>query len=220
MRFIVLPVLFFLPLFSSAQTTHEAGTRLASAQERETFDAFYAQRFPGSRPAAPVFDIARKPDGRWSVAATVDAAPTRGYASLCRMSRMHFSYDAGAKKDRRWSEGGPSEQYAWLDGAAGCPVPAHPVRLAQHLPDTDVVGLIQQQAPLLKRARLLLAGSTRCAELRSYNFTLAALEIGAPAAGMEELFGLVFQSDHQRGAHVWVRKSGQELTAWNVSCPP
>lgn len=216
--------LSLLPLFptglaaAAPAAVPAAATRAASDEEAVSFDAFFLRDYPGQRAAAPVFNVVRGHRG-WDVAATVDLAPTRGYATLCRMSRLHFRYDAAAKKGERWRRDGVPAQFAWLDGAAGCPVPARPVQLLQHVPDRDIGPLLRQAPALLQRARLLLAGSTGCAELRSYRFELAAIEIGAPAAGMEELHGLVFQSDHQRSAHVWVRPGAGELVAWNVSCP-
>jgi hypothetical protein len=209
------------PAASSASATAvTAATRAVSDQEALSFDAFFLREYPGRRAAPAVFDVMRGRHG-WDVTATVDLAPTRGFEALCRMSRLHFSYDATAKKEARWrrTASGAVEQFAWLDGAAGCPVPAQPVQLLQHVPDRDIGPLLRQAPALLRRARLLLAGSTDCAELRSYRFQLAAIEIGAPAAGMEELHGLVFHSDHGRDAHVWVRPGAGELVAWNVSCP-
>jgi len=158
----------------------------------------------------------------WTVTAAVDLAPTRGLGALCRMRRLHFRYDRSARKDQRWSDSAPAEQFAWINPSAGCPLPpapSLPARLLQHVPDADIITLLGQSAALLARARLLFAGSTSCAELRSYNFTLLSLDIGAAAAGQEELPGLLFQSDHQRTAYVWVKRRGDELTAWNVSCP-
>jgi hypothetical protein len=203
---------------SAASAASVAATRAVSDEEALSFDAFYLRDHPGQRGAAPVFSVTRVGKS-WQVDATVDLFPTRGYESLCRMSRLPFRYDAAAKKGARWRADGPPIQFAWLDARAGCPVPANPVRLLQHVPDRDIGPLLRQAPALLLRARLLLAGSTACAELRSYRFTLAAIEIGAPDAGMEELHGLVFDSDHGRSAHVWVRPGAGELVAWNVSCP-
>jgi hypothetical protein len=224
MRFFLL-MLVCLPLLSWAQTDATAAAasverRAASAQESASFEAFYRQRAGAAPWPRAALEASRKAGVRsWTVTAMVELAPTRGLGALCRMSRLHFNYAPAAKKDGRWSDGAPAEQFAWINAAAGCPRPAQPVRLLQHLPDTDILALLGQQAALLARARLLLAGSTACAELRAYNFTLAGLDIGAPAAGLEELPGLLFQSDHQRSAYVWVKRRGDELTAWNVSCP-
>lgn len=219
MRFFLL-VLACLPLLSLAQAVAEERREL-SAHESASFEAFYGQRTAGA-PVVVQFDARRAHGEDWTVTAAVALAPTRGLGALCRMSRLHFRYDRGARKDRRWSDGAPTEQFAWINPAAGCPLPAapwRPAKLLQHLPDADIIALLGQQAVLLKRARLLFAGSTSCAELRSYNFTLLGLDIGAPAAGQEELPGLLFESDHQRTAYVWVKRRGDELTAWNVSCP-
>jgi hypothetical protein len=214
-------VLACLPLLSLAQTD-AVERRDISAQESASFLAFYGPGAAGA-PLDVQFDARRRHGARdWPVTAAVALAPTRGLGALCRMSRLHFRYDRGARKEPRWSAGAPAEQFAWINPAAGCPLPAapsRPAKLLQHVPDADIIALLGQQGPLLARARLLFAGSTGCAELRSYNFTLLGLDIGAAAAGQEELPGLLFESDHQRTAYVWVKRRGDELTAWNVSCP-
>lgn len=68
----------------------------------------------------------------------------------------------------------------------------------------------------MERARLLMTGNTACAPLRALKFALAAVDVGAAAAS----YALVFKSDRDSYARVWLRKSGAQYDAWNVTCPP
>ena len=195
---LVLAVLMSLPAVAAPPT--EA--------ERAAFDAFYRQRFPEAPAATPVFSVSR--EGR--VVATVDAPARRGLRALCRMERRDFRL-AG-----RWSADDKPRSYAWLE-QAGCANKALAVELLQPMPDVDLIALLERQAALLGSARILLGGNTACASQRSFRFALAQVTVGSAGPNPEVMAGLVYRSDHDTSATVWVRRSALEYNAWNVSCP-
>lgn len=229
MRPALLPLLLAVSVHASA-----IETRAASPQEAQSFDAYYRTQYPDAAPVQPAFDIERQPHGRgWSVAAHIDAAPLRSSPALCRMNRSRYDYQADALTQhqqhqqrqqrqnaaQRWSARGPDQQFVWLarDGACGsAPLPL--IELTQPLADADIVSLLQLHPALMQRARLLLAGNTQCATLRSLPFHPIALGAAPPAAGAG-MFSITFESDRASSAQVTVRKSGAEFSAWNVSCP-
>ncbi|PWF43097.1 hypothetical protein C7C56_021850, partial [Massilia glaciei] len=150
--------------------------------------------------------------------ALVDGAGIRALHPLCRAGRERFAYDPRARAGRRWS--GPStEQLAWISGAAGCVLPAAPVRLAQRLPDPLVIDLLRARDGVLRGARLLFGGDSGCAPRRALRYRLGSLEVG-PAPGVaEEMAVLVFE-DAGASARVWARQRGAALVAWSVACAP
>lgn len=189
--------------------------RAATVEERQSFAQFYA-----GRPAAArtLFEVTRDASGRgWTVSATTEAPPHRGQGALCRTHRSSFVLK-GAGKQARWEESGLA-YYAWLDRGACRPV-AEPVRLLQRVPDAELEGVLLYQKPLLARARLLMAGNTECAPLRALNFSLAAVDVGASRPQAQEQYALVFRSDRNSYARIWLRRSGQQYDAWTVTCPP
>ncbi|HAT33955.1 MAG TPA: hypothetical protein DCW29_24855 [Janthinobacterium sp.] len=190
-------------------------TRAASAQEIASFDAFRRQGLGVDGGGPATFEI-RREGGRWRVDASVDGLASRRLRGLCRMDRAAFHYDG-----RNWSASGAAAPLAWLAGAGACAAPAAPVRLVPGAPDATIAGLLEQQARLLLRARLLFAGNTACAALRSRDFTLTAIDYGVAGAGADALalYALVFHGG--RGvARVWVKNTGRELSAWSVACAP
>lgn len=223
MRLVALLLFVSLPAFAVAKAPAATGapaiaTRGANAQEIGSFARFYAQTFPDAQAVQPVFSVTRPRGNRqWRVAASVDAAPLRATAPLCRMGRSHFAYDPTVPKDR-WSRDGQDTDLVWLGREAGCVAPPQPVRLTQPIPDADVIRLLQQQTALLARARLLWAGNTECSALRSLPFTLGSIEPEPAASGKAAMTGLVFQSDRGSAATVWIKKTGRELTAWRANC--
>lgn len=209
-------IILFSPLASAAAPVPER--RAPTAQESAAFDAFYRQRYAQDPPAAPLFDIVREPGRRgWRVSVAVDGAPYRALAPLCRMSTMHFSYDATAPRAMRWDEAAPARQFAWIDRSA-CAKPARPVALRQRIPDAELIPLLEQHGVLLLNSRLLMTGNTSCAPHRALRYRLAAIDVGAPPGGREELASLVFESDSAARAQVWIKQRGATLNAWNVSC--
>ncbi|MGK5025466.1 hypothetical protein [Janthinobacterium sp. RB2R34] len=193
-------------------------TRAATTEERQSFEQFYSQAHPGDKAARTLFDVRREVGSRgWTVSATMEAAPHRGQGALCRTHRSNYVLK-GAGKQARWEERGV-DYYAWLDRGACRPV-AEPVRLLQRVPDTELEGVLLYQKPLLARARLLMAGNTECAPLRALNFSLAAVDVGASRPQAQEQYALVFRSDRNTYARVWLRKSGQQYDGWSVTCPP
>lgn len=221
------PLLFavFVGVFVAAFVHTSASaveTRAASTQEAQSFDAYYRSQHPDAAPVQPVFEIERQPRGSgWNVAAHIDAAPQRSSPALCRMSRSRYDYQAGAarqKPQQRWSARAPDQQFVWLSRGGGCGIaPMAAVELTQPLADADIVSLLQLHPALMQRARLLLAGNTQCATLRSLPFHPVAL--GAAAGAGAGMFSITFESDRASTAQVTVRKSGAEFSAWNVSCP-
>src|SRR5471032_773813 len=214
-----------LSIFAVVVCAHAGAieTRAATSQERLSLAAYQRAPHPDAAPEQPVlavFDIARQPRGRgWRVAAHVDAAPLRSSPALCRMSRSRYDYRADAPKNRRWSARTPDQQFVWLsrDGAcAAAPLPL--IELTQPLADADIVSLLRLHPALLQRARLLLAGNTQCATLRSLPFHPIALGM-APAAAGAGMLSITYESDRASTAQVTVRKSGAEFSAWNVGCP-
>lgn len=193
-------------------------TRAASSEERQSFETFYSLAHPGEKAARTLFDVTRDASGRgWTVGATTEAPPHRGQGALCRTHRTSFVLQ-GSGKQAKWKESG-QVYYAWLDRGACRPV-AEPVRLLQRVPDAELEGVLLYQKPLLARARLLMAGNTECAPLRALNFSLAAVDVGASRPQAQEQYALVFRSDRNSYARVWLRRSGQQYDAWTVTCPP
>lgn len=188
------------------------------AQQRASLLAFYAQQYPGEAAVRTVFESVPVVGSRGrEVVGSVEAPPYRGHGALCRTQRTKFVLH-GDGKQARWQEAG-MEYFAWLDRGTCRPV-AEPVRMLQRIPDTELEGVLLYQKSLLERARLLMAGNTACAPLRALTFSLAAVDVGAAAPRAEERYALVFKSDRDSYARVWLRKSGAQYDAWNVTCPP
>lgn len=188
------------------------------AAQRASLLAFYAQQYPGEAAVRTVFESVPVVGGRGrEVVGSVEAPPYRGHGALCRTQRTKFVLQ-GDGKQARWQEAG-MEYFAWLDRGTCRPV-AEPVRMLQRIPDTELEGVLLYQKSLLERARLLMAGNTACAPLRARTFSLAAVDVGAAAPRAEERYALVFKSDRDSYARIWLRKSGAQYDAWNVTCPP
>lgn len=217
MGFAMLPVLLLAAAGQgSAETVLPLQTRAPSEAEVKTFHAYYQKRFPDNHSAQPVFAVTRADTGApWQVAATVSMAPRRGVKLLCRMQRIDFQYAPGSGQ---WSAADDVRQFAWLDRASGCAVPAKPVQLLQRMPDTELAAVLAQQAKLLDKARLLLAGNTACARHRSLPFDLHAIDVGATGSSSEEMVALVYRSGRDAEATIWARRSGADYDAWNASC--
>lgn len=203
-------VALFMCALGCAPSPHAAETRPATDQERSAFEAFHtAQSRQGARP--PIFNITRNGAEPWRVEAYQDGQPRRALRALCRMNRKVFTYDG------RWHHAS-ERQFAWHD-AAKCGAPSAPIALGQRMPDTDILALIEQQAALLKRARLLFAGNTACAPQRAYNYRLAGIDVSVFIDGSEEMATLTYLSDRGPTARVWARRTGLAYDPWNVSCP-
>ena len=191
---------------------------VVDAQQRASLLEFYAQQYPGEPAARTVFESVPVVGGHGSeVVGSVETSPYRGHGALCRTQRTKFVLH-GEGKQARWQEAG-MEYFAWLDRGTCRPV-AEPVRMLQRVPDVELEGVLLYQKPLLARARLLMAGNTECAPLRALNFSLAAVDVGASRPQAQEQYALVFRSDRNSYARVWLRRSGQQYDAWTVTCPP
>ncbi len=110
-------------------------------------------------------------------------------------------------------------QSAWL-GRPNCQAPARPIRLAQRLPDTELISALEQHAKVLAQARLLFAGNSSCASQRSFNFALVSLGVSAAGRQSEEMVEWGFESDRKSTARVWARKNGAGYDVWYVACAP
>jgi hypothetical protein len=183
--------------------------RAPTAAEQKAFEAWYRSRpAAAAQAAAPQLETRR--DGkRWRLSAHEDAPAVRAVLPLCRMPRTVFE-----RQNKQWTE--RAETLIWVHHTAQCgPAPASAVRQRAELPELDILRLLQQQAELLRSARLLMAGNTSCAPMRSRSFQLSALD-RAP----DTLPLLVFDNDIGGTARISVRKTGADLTAWNVNCRP
>lgn len=191
----------------------EPETRPISDAEVKAFASYYQQQFHGMHPGQPVFTVSREsPKAPWIIRATLASHPQRGLRALCRMNRADFTY-AG-----RWSASGKVRPYAWIE-RSGCKNVHQAVEIVQQMPDTEVLGLLENRFALLQSARLLLAGNSACASQRSFRFAPVQITTGSAGPSPEVMAGLVFKSDHGTLATVWVRRTGAAYGAWNVSCP-
>ena len=208
--------LLALLLLASAAQAQEM-VRMPTAQERQSFHDYQARQPAPQKGARLVFGSVPAADGRsGALQASVEAPPHRGRGALCRTERVNHVLQ-GSGRQARWQNAG-TQYYAWLDRGA-CRAVAAPVRLLQRVPDTELEGVLLYQKSLLERARLLMAGNTACAPARAYPFVLAAVDVGASRPGAEEQYALVFKSDRNTFLRIWLRKSGAQYDAWNVTCP-
>lgn len=187
-------------------------TRPPTDAERAAFAQFYRSHFPGAKAPATHFMIERDAPGQaWRLFAQVNAKPRRAPRGLCRMERMRFVFGS------EWAMEQPT-RLAWFDRAGCSAPPQQHVLIMERMPDTDITALIEHAPRVLTRARLLFAGNTSCAVQRSSRFRLHAIDVGAPVSGGEEMAELIFRSDRNTSATVWVRRSGLSYDPWNVSC--
>lgn len=212
---------------ASAPETPLLESRPASDAEIKSFAAFRQQQLPEAEALQAGFSATRQRGSRqWQLQAMLDTAPVHAPAlPMCVMQRRVFGYAARAAKDKRWSEQPPAQQLVWLHHKPHCEAPeaskppVQPVRLLHAQADMSTLTLLVNRSELLERARLLMAGNTACAKLRARSFQLDGIDsvpAGSPDAGMALL---IFRSDIGAEAHITVRKSRTELTAWNVRCP-
>lgn len=190
-------------------------TRPATEAEAGAFRAWHAGAYPKAGALPAQLDVRRFNDkDDWSVmGASVDAPARRGQRALCIVERTPFVYAKG------WKQEGITRQLAWLE-TKGCSGKSGAIDVLKRLPESDIVELLERQGSLLSSARLLFAGNTQCARQRANKFTLKAIDLGAAVEGTEEMAGLRYQDDRGGSATVWVRRSGLDYTAWNVSCAP
>jgi len=171
--------------------------------QKSSFHAFYRATFPDDHAAQPVFTAS---------GAHVDAMPRRGLRTLCRMTRIRFSYD------KEWSVVPQRTEFVWLQKGV-CRPSASAATLLNRMPDTELISVLEQHPKVLTRARLLMAGNSACAGARSFNFGLASIGVGTSGKESEEMVELGYASDHRTAVKIWIRRSGAEYDAWNVACP-
>jgi hypothetical protein len=194
----------------TAQTAVAAGapeSRAPTLAEQRSFEQFMQRTAPGAPLPALHAERARG-SGQWEVSAVADAPPVRLVLPLCRVTRTRYAL----QPDDSWR--GATSQYVWIHHTTSCggPPPTM-VEVRAPLEEIDILRLIQAQGELLQRARLLMAGNTGCAPVRSRNFQLRAVGRGA-----DGLYQLGYESDIGSRLDVAVRQARAELTAWNVSC--
>lgn len=190
-------------------------TRPATEAEASEFGAWYASTHPQAGAVLPRVDV-RRFNGKdeWRVmGASVDSPARRGQRALCIVERTLFVNAKG------WKQEGDARQLAWLE-AKGCSGKGGAIEVLKRLPESDIVELLERQGSLLSSARLLFAGNTHCARQRANTFVLKAIDLGAAVEGTEEMAGLRYLNDRGGSATIWVRRSGLDYTAWNVSCAP
>ncbi|MBA5604579.1 hypothetical protein H3H36_04285 [Duganella sp. FT3S] len=194
--------------------------RAATAAEQRSFELFQRQYDPAPG-AGPARLVAERPGGKgpWQLSATMETAPRLAMPGVCQLERSVFRHVPQAPDGQPWFADGVALPYVWLAVAGPCVAPARPVRLLQALPPGLVLQLLQENAALLNRARLLFAGNTGCARLRALPFALEALGTGARANGAPTIYTLLYRSERGDLAQVDARYSRAELTAWNVRCP-
>jgi hypothetical protein len=204
-------IMLLLAALCAAPAAAASDPRPVTQAERKGFFDFYQKKFPDDHSQQPAFAFRPQGAGEPVLVAHVDSPPKRGLRALCRMERRLFENKGGWSVDER------RRQFVWLD-AKGCSTPARPVELQYPMPDADVAGLLEHERDVLKSARLLFGGNSQCASRRALNFSLARIEIGTSGSSAEVLAGLVFRSDRDTTASVWVRRSGLDYNAWNVNC--
>ncbi len=183
-----------------------------------SFNEYYQGAFPAERVFAPAFELTRD-NGKTTLMATVKATPYRGHPMLCRQYQRSFLHTPGKPKEPQWRAEGEVLQFVWRDRLANCSSTTNRIRLLAPLPDTEIIALIDNNARLLVRSRLLWAGNSACSTLRNLRFHLSTLGVGTPVANGEQMYELGYLSDRESRANVYVRKEGQELRAWNAACP-
>ncbi|NHZ35653.1 hypothetical protein [Massilia rubra] len=199
---------------AAGETIIPLQTRAPTEAEVKAFHAYYQKRFPDNHSAQPAFEVTRGHSGMpWEVTARVDMAPRRGLKLLCRMQRIAFAYASG-----QWSADQQIRQFVWLDRASGCAIPATPVELMQRMPDTELTAVLAQQAALLDKARLLMAGNSDCARYRSLPFVLHAIDVGASGSSSEEMVALNYRTAPDADATIWARRNGAGYDPWSAAC--
>jgi hypothetical protein len=194
-------------MLPAAVMAHEQ-SRVATPTEQKTFETFYRAHYPSG--PVPEVQVHRRAGGlNWRLSASVDTPPQRAVLPLCRLQRTVFE-----REGKAWHEREHKPVFTWIHHTPQCGTPpAALVELRTELPEIDILRLLQQQSEILKAARLLMAGNTSCAPMRSRTFRLSALELAPDSLPL-----LVFENDIGGTARIAVRKSRAELTAWNVYC--
>ena len=207
--------LFMQAAPAPADTFFDNATRPATPAELAPFQAWYEDAHPGVRVPVPMLELKRlEHKAAWRIwGATTDSPARRGIRSLCIVNRTQFVFDTA------WRQEGEARQHAWLE-TKGCTALESAIDIVNRLPDSDIVELLEQQGKLLASARLLFSGNTSCARQRAFHFQLKQIALGNIVPDGEEMAVLVYHDDRGGLAKVWVRRSGAEHTAWNVSCGP
>jgi hypothetical protein len=178
-----------------------------TAAETASFESWYRPAHPDAGPAT--LEVVKSGRQR-TLTASVDG-PARRAGTLCRLERSSFAYDARA---RHWFPRGEPQHFAWIERGALCAVPARRVEVDPALPPAALASLLGEHGVLLLRSRLLMAGNTACAPMRSHRLKLVAVHAHKDAG----LFALNFVSDRATRATITVRKGRTGFDPWGVAC--
>lgn len=183
--------------------------RAPSLAEQRSFQQFWQRTAPGT--PLPALRMERAPGASVLAAtASIDAPPLRLVLPLCRVARTRYTQQANDS----WRT--DHTQHVWIHHTTSCGTPPPTmVELRANLPEIEILKLLQAQGELLQRARLLMAGNTSCAPMRSRNFSAAALGRGSDGLPL-----LVYHSDIGGELRLSVRPARTDFVPWNVACSP
>jgi hypothetical protein len=179
--------------------------RAATAEETAALAAYVRTQFP--RAPIPALHAVREQGARrWTlVSGPVDLPGVRGIGMLCKSARIELANDGAWRVQQR-------APVAWLN-AANCAKRGGKVIVGEGVTDKDVVVLLGQYGQILTRARLLVAGHSRCAAERSSRYYLQALR-----KGPKNFVTLDFSSDRPVRLSIHARPNGTDFDAWEISC--
>lgn len=171
-----------------------ADARAPAAAKRAALEHYLNAEFPGAKPVGGVLQAA----------GLVELPAVRRGGMLCRATRLELEDSDG------WRVAA-SYDVAWLN-PAGCGARGGKVRLGVGVQDAGAATLLAKYGQLLARARLLVAGDSRCAQERSSRFFLVAID---QEDGMARL---AFTSDRPVRLSVYVKPSGTDYDVWKIDC--
>lgn len=137
-------------------------------------------------------------------AALIELPAVRHGGMLCKATRLELEGGDARLVAARYD-------VAWLN-PAGCGARGGKVRLGAGVRDAEAAKLLAQYGQLLARARLLVAGDSRCAQERSSRFFLVAID---HAEGMARLS---YTSDRPVRLSVYAKASGLDYDVWKIDC--
>ena len=177
-----------------------------TAAERAAFAHFVGAEFAGARTVGAGLEMRGEVGKRGARVAggLIELPAVRRSAMLCKAARLELEGGAAWRVTQRYD-------VAWLN-PAGCAARGGKVRLGAGVPDGDAVKLLGQYGQLLARARLLVAGDSRCAQERSSRFFLVGID---EASGMARLS---FASDRPVRLSVYAKPNGIDYDVWKIDC--
>lgn len=184
----------------------ENGRHGPTAAERTAFAHFVKTEFAGARTVGAGLEMRGEGGKRGARVAVgvIELPAVRRSAMLCKAARLELEGGAAWRVTQRYD-------VAWLN-PAGCAARGGKVRLGAGVPDGDAAKLLAQHGQLLARARLLVAGDSRCAQERSSRFFLAGID---DAGGMARLS---YTSDRPVRLSVYGKPNGIDYDVWKIDC--